>query len=46
MRKFGNIKFHYLKLKDKMEKALKLSVPVAVDLKVGLNWGEMKDLKV
>jgi len=25
-----------------MENALKLSVPVVVDLKVGPNWGEMK----
>jgi len=29
-------------VKDKMENALKLSVPVVVDLKVGPNWGEMK----
>ena len=27
--------------KEEMENALKLSVPVLVDLKVGLNWGEM-----
>jgi len=33
-------------VKDKMENALKLSVPVIVDLKVGLNWGEMKPLEV
>ena len=31
-------------VKDKMENALKLSVPVIVDLKVGLNWGEMEKL--
>jgi len=31
-------------VKDKMENALKLSVPVLVDLKVGPNWGEMKAL--
>ncbi|MBI2019725.1 hypothetical protein HYS95_03620, partial [Candidatus Daviesbacteria bacterium] len=31
-------------VKDKMENALKLSVPVIVDLKVGSNWGEMKPL--
>lgn len=29
-------------VKEKMENALKLSVPVIVDLKVGPNWGEMK----
>ncbi len=29
-------------VKDKMENALKLSVPVVVDLKVGPNWGEME----
>ncbi|MBI4036603.1 hypothetical protein HY386_01870 [Candidatus Daviesbacteria bacterium] len=34
-----------LMVKDKMEKALKLSVPVVVDLKVGPNWGEMEQLK-
>ncbi len=28
-------------VKEKMEKALKLDVPVVVDLKVGPNWGEM-----
>ena len=33
-------------VKDKMENALKLSVPVVVDLKVGKNWGEMKKLAV
>jgi len=31
-------------VKDKMENALKLSVPVVVDLKVGPNWGEMAKL--
>lgn len=29
-------------VKDKMENALKLSVPVVVDFKLGPNWGEMK----
>ncbi|OGE26094.1 hypothetical protein A3C26_00045 [Candidatus Daviesbacteria bacterium RIFCSPHIGHO2_02_FULL_39_12] len=29
-------------VKDKMENALILSVPVVVDLKVGKNWGEME----
>lgn len=33
-------------VKEKMEDALKLSVPVVVDLKTGLNWGEMQPLKV
>ena len=33
-------------VKEKMENALKLSVPVVVDLKVGKNWGEMKPLMV
>ena len=33
-------------VKDKMENALKLSVPVVVDLKTGPNWGEMKILKI
>ena len=33
-------------VKEKMENALKLSVPVVVDLKVGPNWGEMKPIKV
>jgi len=33
-------------VKEKMENALKLSVPVVVDLKVGPNWGEMKPMKV
>ncbi|MBI2314814.1 hypothetical protein HYU93_02030 [Candidatus Daviesbacteria bacterium] len=32
-------------VKEKMENALKLSVPVAVDLKTGPNWGEMQPLK-
>lgn len=31
-------------VKEKMESALKLSVPVVVDLKTGPNWGEMKQL--
>ena len=31
-------------VKDKMENALNLSVPVVVDLKVGPNWGEMKPI--
>jgi len=29
-------------VKDKMENALKLTVPVVVDLKIGPNWGDMK----
>ncbi|MDO8576806.1 MAG: DNA polymerase I [Candidatus Daviesbacteria bacterium] len=33
-------------VKEKMENALKLSVPVTVDLKIGPNWGEMKPLKI
>ncbi|MBI2086249.1 hypothetical protein HYT74_02825 [Candidatus Daviesbacteria bacterium] len=33
-------------VKEKMENALKLSVPVIVDLKAGPNWGEMKPLNV
>ncbi len=33
-------------VKEKMENALKLSVPVVVDLKVGSNWAEMKPLKM
>ncbi len=33
-------------VKDKMENALKLSVPIVVDLKVGTNWGEMEKLVV
>lgn len=33
-------------VKEKMENALKLSVPVKVDLKVGKNWAEMKPLKI
>lgn len=33
-------------VKDKMENALKLSVPVLVDLKSGKNWGEMKPVKI
>ena len=33
-------------VKDKMENALKLSVPVVVDLKVGQNWGDMKPLDI
>src|SRR3989338_5444589 len=33
-------------VKTKMENALKLSVPVVVDLKVGPNWGEMKELNI
>ncbi len=31
-------------VKAKMENALKLSVPIVVDLKIGPNWGEMKPL--
>ena len=33
-------------VKDKMENALKLSVPVVVDLKIGPNWGEMQPIKI
>ena len=33
-------------VKEKMENALKLSVPVTVDLKIGSNWSEMKTLKI
>ncbi len=33
-------------VKDKMENAIKLSVPVVVDLKTGPNWGEMQPIKV
>ena len=33
-------------VKEKMEKALELSVPVVVDLKTGPNWGEMERLEV
>ncbi|MDD5416312.1 MAG: DNA polymerase [Candidatus Daviesbacteria bacterium] len=33
-------------VKEKMENALKLSVPVLVDLKTGKNWGEMKPLRI
>jgi len=32
-------------IKEKMERAFVLSVPVVVDLKVGKNWGEMKAIK-
>ncbi|MDR2398943.1 MAG: DNA polymerase I [Endomicrobium sp.] len=31
-------------LKDKMETAVKLDVPLLVDVKVGHNWGEMKKI--
>ncbi len=31
-------------VKDKMEHALELSVPVIVDIKIGPNWGEMQNL--
>ncbi|MBU1000039.1 hypothetical protein KKE78_01400 [Patescibacteria group bacterium] len=33
-------------VKAKMENALKLSVPVVVDLKIGKNWGEMDELNI
>lgn len=33
-------------VKEKMENALKLSVPVIVDLKIGKNWGEMRVLQL
>jgi len=33
-------------VKEKMEEALKLDVPIVVDLKVGPNWGEMEPLIV
>lgn len=33
-------------IKQKMEEALKLTVPVKVDLKSGKNWGEMTPLQV
>ncbi len=41
----GNVKEIAKIVKEKMENALKLSVPVAVDLKIGHNWGEMEPLK-
>jgi DNA polymerase-1 len=31
-------------VKDKMENALNLSVPLSVDVKIGKNWGEMKKI--
>ncbi|MCA6071906.1 MAG: hypothetical protein LE168_06075, partial [Endomicrobium sp.] len=31
-------------VKDKMENAVKLSVPLFVDIKIGKNWGEMKKI--
>jgi DNA polymerase-1 len=31
-------------IKDKMEKAVKLKVPLSVDIKIGNNWGEMKEI--
>jgi len=34
------------KLKLMMEEAIKLSVPIAVDVKVGDNWGEMTNLEL
>ena len=33
-------------IKEKMENALKLDIPVVVDLKSGSNWGEMTPLKI
>jgi DNA polymerase-1 len=33
-----------LLIKDKMENAVKLSVPLSVNIKVGANWGEMKEV--
>jgi DNA polymerase I-like protein with 3'-5' exonuclease and polymerase domains len=27
-----------------MEKAVKLKVPLSVDIKIGNNWGEMKEI--
>lgn len=32
-------------IKDKMENAYELSVPIVVDLKIGKNWGEMEVMK-
>ncbi len=29
-------------IKDKMENAFRLSVPIVVEVKVGLNWAEME----
>ncbi len=40
----SNVKEVGKMVKEKMENALKLSVPVIVDLKVGQNWGEMKPI--
>ena len=31
-------------IKDKMENAVKLNVPLFVDIKIGKNWGEMKKI--
>jgi DNA polymerase-1 len=31
-------------IKDKMENAVKLDVPLLVDVKIGYNWGEMKKI--
>ena len=32
----------YQAAKEQMERAMKLSVPLVVETKVGKNWGEMK----
>lgn len=41
-----SVKHVAIMVNEKMEKALDLSVPVVVDLKVGPNWGEMEKLEL
>ena len=42
----GKVEIWAKKLIPLMENAIKLSVPVSVEAKVGDNWGEMTELKV
>lgn len=44
--KNNEIKKNANKIKKIMENAIKLSVPVVVDVKAGDNWGEMKSIKI
>ncbi len=41
----SDLKNIIIKIKDKMENSIKLSVPLKVDFKKGKNWGELEEIR-